>query len=112
MQSQLPEYFLLMKKEHDMQRHAETIFAEANFEPKVRINLDQLITSYNMARAGMGVAFITDMLAIYSNDTSCHFYKLNTQNITRTMFIGYKKNSYLTKSCRAFIEVAKQVYKK
>lgn len=105
------EKFLLMKKGNDMQRRAETIFEEANFEPNVRITLDQLITSYNMARSGMGVAFITDMLAIYSNDVSCRFYKLDTDNITRSMFIGYKKNSYLTKSCRAFIEVAKQVYK-
>lgn len=106
------ENFLLMKKGNDMQRRAETIFSEAQFEPNVRIHLDQLITSYNMARAGMGVAFITDMLAIYSNDDSCLFYKLDTTNIKRTMYIGYKKNSYLTKSCRAFIEIAKQVYNK
>ena len=95
-----------------MQRHAETIFSEVDFEPKVRIHLDQLITSYNMARAGMGVVFITDMLAIHTNDASCTFYKLDTQKIRRKMFIGYKKNSYLTKSCRAFIEIAKQVYQK
>ena len=105
------ENFLLMKKGNDMQRRAEKIFEEANFEPKVRITLDQLITSYNMTRAGMGIAFITDMLAIYSNDANCRFYKLDTRNDKRSMFIGYKKNSYLTKSCTAFIEVAKQVYK-
>ena len=105
------ENFLLMKKGNDMQRRAEKIFEEANFEPKVRITLDQLITSYNMTRAGMGIAFITDMLAIYSNDANCRFYKLDTRNDKRSMFIGYKKNSYLTKSCKAFIEVAKQVYK-
>ncbi len=106
------ESFLLMKKGNDMQRRAETIFSESNFEPNVRINLDQLITSYNMTRAGMGVTFITDMLAIYSNDDSCYFYKLDTKNDIRTMYIGYKKNSYLTKSCRAFIDLAKQVYSK
>jgi len=105
------ENFILMKKGNDMQRRAQIIFEEASIEPKVRITLDQLITSYNLTRAGMGITFITDMLAIYSNDNSCLFYKLDTQNIKRSMFIGYKKNRYLTKSCRAFIEVAKQVYK-
>jgi DNA-binding transcriptional LysR family regulator len=105
------ENFLLMKKGNDMQWRAETIFEEANFQPKVRITLDQLITSYNMTRAGMGITFITDMLAIYSNDANCRFYKLDTRNVKRSMFIGYKKHSYLTKSCKAFIEVAKQVYK-
>ncbi len=105
------ENFILMKKGNDMQRRAQTIFEEAKFEPKVRITLDQLITSYNMTRAGMGVAFITDILAIYASDNSCLFYKLDTANVKRSMFIGYKKNRYLTKSCRAFIEVAKQVYK-
>lgn len=105
------ENFILMKKGNDMQRRAQIIFEEANIEPKVRITLDQLITSYNLTRAGMGITFVTDMLAIYSNDSSCLFYKLDTQNVKRSMFIGYKKNRYLTKSCRAFIEVAKQVYK-
>ncbi len=105
------ESFLLMKKGNDMQRRAQIIFDESDFESNVRITLDQLLTSYNMARAGMGVVFITDMLAIYSNDASCRFYKLDTRNINRRMFIGYKKNSYLTKSCRAFIDIAKQVYK-
>ena len=100
-----------MKKGNDMQRRAQIIFEEAKFEPKIRITLDQLITSYNLTRAGMGVTFITDMLAIYSNDNSCLFYKLDTQNIKRSMFIGYKKNRYLTKSCRAFIQVAQEVYK-
>lgn len=104
--------FLLMKKGNDMQRRAEMIFSEKSFEPNVRITLDQLITSYNMTRAGMGIAFITDMLALYSNDDNCYFYKLNTANVIRTMYIGYKKNSYLTKSCRAFIELAKKVYSK
>ena len=105
------ENFILMKKGNDMQRRAQIIFEEAKFEPKIRITLDQLITSYNLTRAGMGVTFITDMLAIYSNDNSCLFYKLDTQNIKRSMFIGYKKNRYLTKSCRAFIQVAQEVYK-
>ncbi len=105
------EEFLFLKKGNDMYRRAQVLCEQAGFIPKTVITFDQLITSYNMACAGMGIAFVTDMLVAKSRGEKVVYYKLNSNEIIRHMFIGYKKNRYISKSCRAFIEVAKEVYK-
>ena len=105
------EEFLLLKKGNDMNRRAQVLCENAGFTPKSVIALDQLITSYNMACAGMGIAFVTDMLVTHSRGENCLYYKINSPETIRHMFIGYKKNRYVSKSCGAFIEVAKEVYK-
>lgn len=104
------EEFLIMKKGNDMQRRAQVLCEQAGFSPKARIYLDQLITSYNMACAGMGIAFVTDMLVTSANGENCIYYKIKGNDITRRMYIGYKKNRYISKACAAFIETAKSVY--
>lgn len=106
------EEFLIMKKGNDMQRRAQILCENAGFAPKTRIHLDQLITSYNMACSGMGIAFVTDMLAVKASGENCVYYKINDKNTIRRMYIGYKKNRYISKSCVAFIDVAKNVYSK
>ena len=70
------EEFLLLKKGNDMYRRAQDLCENAGFTPKVRINLDQIITSFNMACAGMGIAFTTYMLATSSNGDNCYYYKI------------------------------------
>ena len=105
------EEFLLLKKGNDMYRRAQDLCESAGFTPKTRISLDQLITSYNMACAGMGIAFATDMLITSANGENCNYYKINNPNVTRRMFIGYKRNRYISKACSAFIEKTKEVYK-
>ncbi len=102
--------FLIMKKGNDMQRRAQILCKEAGFTPKARIYLDQLITSYNMACAGMGIVFTTDMLALNANGENCVYYKIKSADVTRRMYIGYKRNRYISKACAAFIETAKKVY--
>ena len=105
------EEFLILKKGNDMERHAQELCEEAGFSPKTLITLDQLITSYNMACAGMGIAFVTDILIVKGRGENCVYYKISSNEITRRMFIGYKKNRYISKACEKFIEIAKKVYK-
>ena len=104
------EEFLLMKKGNDMQRRAQVLCEKAGFTPKARIYLDQLITSYNMACSGMGIAFVTDILATSANGENCVYYKIKGDDIFRRMYIGYKKNRYISKACSSFIETAKTVF--
>ncbi len=102
--------FLIMKKGNDMQRRAQILCEKAGFTPIARIYLDQLITSYNMACAGMGIAFVTDILATSANGENCVYYKIKGDDITRRMYIGFKRNRYISKACSAFIDIAKEVF--
>ncbi len=104
--------FLLMKKGNDTRRRANMMFSDEKFEPKsVKIYLDQLITSYNMACFGMGVAIVNDFLIKSSLQTGCVYYKLSGRSAYRLMSIAYKKNRYCSKVMQAFIDTAREVYK-
>ncbi len=102
--------FILLKKGNDTRRRANLIFDEEGIELKnVKIYLDQLITSYNMVCFGLGVAIVNDVLVKNSPQTGCVYYKISSRSAYRTMSIGYKKNKYLSKAVKAFIDTAKEV---
>lgn len=105
------EQFLLLRQGNDMCRRAQMLCAEAGFVPQTRIRLDQLITSYNLASAGMGVAFVSDVLVQKAGERDCVYYRLQSPNAVRTMSIGYKRNHYLSRAAIAFIQTAKEAYK-
>ncbi len=106
------ETFVILKKGNYSHRHSMELCEEAGFVPKVKIYPDQLITSYNMSRAGMGVSMIPDLL-VYSSPESgkCVYYKLTTKNSLRTLYLGFKKNRYMSRAVEAFIKTALDVYK-
>ncbi len=106
------EPFILLKKSNDTYKRAKQLFEEQNFTPKnVVIHLDQLITSYNMACAGLGIIFVSDEVIKLSNQQGITFYKLKDNSLHRTMQIGYKKNKYVSKVMSEFINIAKEVFK-
>ena len=59
---------------------------------------------------GLGVAIVNDVLIKNSLQTGCVYYKISGRSTYRTMSIGYKKNKYLSKAMKAFIDTAKEVY--
>ncbi|MBQ8173782.1 MAG: LysR family transcriptional regulator [Clostridia bacterium] len=104
------ESFLLLKKGNDMQRRAHELCEAAGFTPRTGIRLDQLITSYNLACAGMGVTFTSDKLVERAGGQNCVYYRLSGEHAVRRMYIGHKRNRYVSRACAAFIETAKEVY--
>ena len=104
--------FILLKKGNDTRRRADLILDEEGTTlSNVRIYLDQLITSYNMICFGLGVGIVNDVLVKSSPQTGCVYYKIGGRSAYRTMSIGYKKNRYVSKVMKAFIDTAKEVYK-
>ena len=93
-----------------MYHRSEKLCAAAGFEPQARIRLDQLITSYNLACAGMGIAFVSDKLVERAGGQNCVYYRLSGEHAVRRMYIGYKRSRYVSRACTAFVETAKEVY--
>ena len=106
------ETFLILKKGNYSHKHSMELCAEAGFTPKVKIYPDQMITSYNMSRAGMGVSLIPDLL-IYASPESgkCVYYKLLDSSSLRKLYLAFKKNRYMSRAVEAFIKTALEVYK-
>lgn len=105
--------FILMKKGNDTRKRSNILFEEQNFKPEnVVMNLDQLITSYNMANYGIGVAFISDKIIKTTSSNNLIFYKLSGTATQRYVDIGYKKNKYMSNAIKEFILTAKEIYTK
>jgi len=104
------EEFLLLKPGNDLHRRAISLCSAAGFQPRVKIELDQLITSYNLAGAGLGISFVTDKLVVKTAVPGCVYYVLDNPIAHRKMSIGRKKNRYFTRAASAFVETACAVY--
>lgn len=86
--------FLLLKRGNDMHSRALKICKQGGFLPEIRMTLTQLLTSYHMAAAGMGAAFIRAGLMRYAGGGVC-CYALDSGSTLRQIQLVCKKNRAL-----------------
>lgn len=83
--------FLLLKKGNDMYDRAYRIFRQGGCLPNVIMTLEQMMTSYHMACAGLGATLIRAGLMKQENRGLC-FYGLESKDISRNINIVWKKS--------------------
>ena len=100
---------MILKKGNDLYNRAMTMCRNAGFKPRIAMQLDQLLTSYYVARDGKGAAFLRDGLAQFmQQDVPLCFYKINDKNAKRAVLLSWKKSSELSKPARAFLHYVTQ----
>ncbi len=100
--------FLLLKEGNDTRRRAEQLCAQAGFEPKIRLALDQQLAAYNLAGYGLGAAFISDTLALSAPpDERLCFYRIDSPDAVRTISLFYKRTRALTAPMCALLTMLK-----
>ena len=77
-----------------MHERALEIFRRARVAPKVIMTLDQLMTSYHMAAAGIGAAFVRGLC----------YYRLDDEHTVRKINLICKKSRKLPGVVEEFIE--------
>ena len=95
--------FLLLKKGNNMHERALEIFRRARVTPRVVMTLDQLMTSYHMAAAGIGAAFVRAELMKYGGGGLC-FYRIDGAHTTRKINVACKKSRKLPRVAEDFME--------
>lgn len=101
--SQVP--FLLLKRGNDLYQRAMTLCRNAGFVPQVAMQLDQLLTSYYVARDGKGAAFLRDGMARFMEpDAQLCFYKLRDPNARRAVMVSWRKAAELAPAAAAFLD--------
>lgn len=99
------EPFIFLKSENNTGKKAHLLCKKHNFTPNVVFELDQQVTSYNITASGMGISFVSDtLIKNLSASDSIVYYKLTDDEIVRNIHFFTKKNRYLSKACRKFIE--------
>lgn len=100
------EPFLLLRERNDTRERAMSICRENNFVPKIRFELDQQITAYNLACYGMGIAFVGDhLIENVPEAENLLFYKLDSKHAVRQISFYYKRNRYISRAVAAFLDV-------
>lgn len=103
------ENFILLKEGNDTRTRAHKKFVNENLTPKVLLEVEQQITSYNLTAYGLGISFISDYLIrnVGDNDSLC-YYKLENYENDRDICFYYLKNKYITKAQSEFLKMAKE----
>ena len=98
------EDFLLLKKGNDIHQRALKMCGNAGFKPRIKMYLDQMLTSYYVADNGHGAAFIRSAIARYVKNTDrLFFYKLDDDNVMRTVLLYSKRDARHTSVADDFI---------
>lgn len=99
------EEFLLLRQGNDLHKRSLKICKGAGFTPQVFMYLDQMLTSYYIAKNGKGIAFIrADMLDYMDYTEQLCFYKIADRGALRKIMLNYKKNIELPQPAQDFIE--------
>lgn len=97
--------FVLLKQENDTRARAMKICEEQYFSPKVILELDQQMTSYNITCSGMGISFISDTLITrVSAHSDVLYYKLKEGNTGRDVSFYWKRGRYMSLAMKKFLQ--------
>lgn len=100
------EPFLLLKSGNDTRSRADRICYNTHVLPKIKLELDQQITAYNLSRYGMGISFCSDTLVRHApDDNRLVYYKLNHQDAFREVHFYYKRSRYMPKIVSTFLDM-------
>ena len=96
--------YILLSEGNNLHDRAMSIFEEAGIRPRVRLEISQLATSYHLARAKVGAAFISDRM-IFPQEEALKFYRVDSAVTERQFYAVLPRREYTAKSVRAFIEI-------
>ncbi len=97
--------FILLEKGNNLHDRSRAMFAEAGFEPKIKMTISQMVTSYRLADNDLGAAIISDRL-IRSAHSNLRFFKLDSPEAVRQFYFLLPQRNYTPFSVRAFIKFA------
>ncbi len=105
------EGFLLLKDGNSMNFKAKELSGERGFEPRVTMQLDQLMTAYNLCNLGMGITLLSDtLIKSVPRSDNLLYYKILSDKAERSLYIGYKKNKHINGAMQKFIAMTKEIY--
>lgn len=97
--------FLLLREGNDTRERAINICRAHHFVPRIKLELEQQITAYNLSCQGMGVSFLGDsLIRSVPGAQDLLFYKLGHPDAVRQVSLYYKKNRYLSRAATAFLD--------
>ncbi|MGN7455717.1 LysR family transcriptional regulator [Paenibacillus pasadenensis] len=101
------EPFIVLKKGQGFRQIALDLCAGAGFQPRIVFESSNIETVQSLVAAGMGVAFIPQMIAQGRHTEFTPSFIPLAGKPSRTLVIASRKGRYLSKAAEAFIETMK-----
>ena len=95
--------FILLEDKYNLRVRANAFFEEAGIQPNICMEAAQILTTYALARAGIGAVFLPDR-AVGGDSSETVFYKLASSQTARDMSIATNSKSYISCATQRFIE--------
>lgn len=94
---------ILLRRGNNLYDRCWAMFHEVNVEPVVKMELNQLVTAYHLAEAGMGATFVSDRIVSAKNDRLL-YYPLASALAKRTFYILLPKDAYVPVAVRRLVD--------
>ncbi|MGX8774948.1 MAG: LysR substrate-binding domain-containing protein, partial [Bacillota bacterium] len=101
--------FILLREEQHIGRMMESLFDRFECRPKKIVRAEQTLTSLALTMAGVGVSLITES-SIRTSGLSRfpRLYLADEELCTRSMYVAYPRNKYLSKAASEFIRTLRE----
>ena len=101
--------FVFPTEETDTYKRSMHLCKKAGFTPKVVLSFHQQATVFHINNAGMGAAFVSDMLIknAFPRPDMC-YYKIGGSESFRHISFFWKKGKHMTPAMKAFLEVTEK----
>ena len=102
--------FILLREDQNIGRMMEQLFEKYGCRPEKTIHVEQTMTSLALTMAGVGVSLITENSIRTSGLAKLPELYLADETIcTRSMYVAYPRNKYLSRAAAEFIKALKEV---
>ena len=97
--------FILMTRHNETRGRSDAIFREEGFRPRVLFEVGRLETLYNFVELGTAASIVTDTLIKHLplHSGSTRFYRLQSSQTRRDIYISYKRNRYYSRAMETMI---------
>ena len=100
--------FILLRKDQNIGQMMEQLFEKYRCRPKKTIHVEQTMTSLALTMSGVGVSLITENSIRMSGLARLpKLYLADEQICTRSMYVAYPRNKYLSRAASEFIRALK-----
>ncbi|MCZ8511282.1 LysR family transcriptional regulator [Paenibacillus filicis] len=106
------EPFIALKKGQGFRQITLELCEHAGFEPNIVFESSNIETVQSLVAAGMGIAFVPDMVSRGRWSELAPAYLPLAGTPTRTLVVAYRKGRYLSKAVDAFMATFREVMKK
>jgi DNA-binding transcriptional LysR family regulator len=102
--------FVLMIKENRIRAMMDKYYHKIGMEPNVLLESDNIETTFSLAHQGMGITiypemFLYNLSPMLKNEDSVSYYPVNDISTISELVIAYKKERYINKFEREFIDI-------